>query len=140
RWADLRRGAEQGGGGGRRRRPRHAHPRTARRVARLRPSYRSGSDRRGRLAPCRPSARVDLRADSLRRGGRRRAGFVRLRPKPNPHRAVRTDREIGASVLDGNAIAGILEDIFGEDMTTTTATCSGCGRSGPLAETAVYVR
>jgi hypothetical protein len=43
-------------------------------------------------------------------------------------------------VLDGNAIAGILEDIFGEDMTTTTATCSGCGRSGPLAETAVYVR
>jgi hypothetical protein len=43
-------------------------------------------------------------------------------------------------VLDGNAIAGLLEEIFGEDRTATRATCSGCGRTGPLAETAVYMR
>ena len=43
-------------------------------------------------------------------------------------------------MLDGNAIAGVLEEIFGQDMTAAAATCSGCGRSGPMAETAVYMR
>ncbi|HKO28438.1 MAG TPA: DUF6510 family protein [Solirubrobacteraceae bacterium] len=43
-------------------------------------------------------------------------------------------------MLDGNAIAGLLEEIFGEEMTAAAATCSGCGRTGPLAETAVYLR
>jgi Family of unknown function (DUF6510) len=43
-------------------------------------------------------------------------------------------------MLDGNAIAGTLEDIFGEDMTMTTARCGGCGRTGPIAETGVYLR
>ncbi len=43
-------------------------------------------------------------------------------------------------MLDGNAIAGTLEVIFGEDMTTATSTCAGCGGTGPLAEAAVYLR
>ena len=43
-------------------------------------------------------------------------------------------------MLDGNAIAGTLADIFGADMTLVVATCGGCGSQGPLAETAVYVR
>ena len=43
-------------------------------------------------------------------------------------------------MLDGNAIAGTLDDIFGADMTLAVSTCSGCGARGPLAETAVYVR
>lgn len=43
-------------------------------------------------------------------------------------------------MLDGNAIAGTLEDIFGADMTVAAATCAGCGARGPLAETAVYLR
>jgi len=43
-------------------------------------------------------------------------------------------------MLDGNAIAGTLEEIFGAEMTTAVSTCVGCGRSGPLAETAVYLR
>jgi hypothetical protein len=43
-------------------------------------------------------------------------------------------------MLDGNAIAGTLDDIFGGDMTLAVSTCSGCGARGPLAETAVYVR
>jgi hypothetical protein len=40
--------------------------------------------------------------------------------------------------LDGNAIAGELFDIFGEDMTTATGTCASCGSTRPLAELAVY--
>ena len=43
-------------------------------------------------------------------------------------------------MLDGNAIAGTLEDIFGADMTLVVSTCGGCGSRGPLAETAVYMR
>jgi Family of unknown function (DUF6510) len=42
--------------------------------------------------------------------------------------------------LDGNAIAGELFDVFGEEMTTATATCAGCGSSGPLGELAVYLQ
>jgi uncharacterized protein DUF6510 len=40
--------------------------------------------------------------------------------------------------LDGNAIAGELFDIYGEEMTTATGTCSSCGSSRPLGELAVY--
>lgn len=43
-------------------------------------------------------------------------------------------------MLDGNAIAGTLADVFGTDMTMTSTTCAGCGARGPLAETAVYLR
>lgn len=43
-------------------------------------------------------------------------------------------------MLDGNAIAGTLEHIFGNDMTRTVATCASCEATGPLAETAVYLR
>jgi hypothetical protein len=42
--------------------------------------------------------------------------------------------------LDGNAIAGELFDIFGEEMTTATVTCSSCGSRRPLAELAVYLQ
>jgi hypothetical protein len=43
-------------------------------------------------------------------------------------------------MLDGNAVAGTLEDIFGGDMTMAVSSCSGCGSRGPLAATVVYVR
>jgi uncharacterized protein DUF6510 len=43
-------------------------------------------------------------------------------------------------MLDGNAIAGTLEHIFGNDMTRATATCAACDATGALAETAVYLR
>lgn len=43
-------------------------------------------------------------------------------------------------MLDGNAIAGMLEDTFGTEMTTAVSTCAGCGRRAPLAETAVSLR
>ena len=40
--------------------------------------------------------------------------------------------------LDGNAIAGELFDIFGEEMTAATGTCASCGSARPLGELAVY--
>jgi hypothetical protein len=42
--------------------------------------------------------------------------------------------------LDGNAIAGLLFDVFGAEMTTATAVCASCGASGPVAEVTVYLR
>jgi hypothetical protein len=42
--------------------------------------------------------------------------------------------------LDGNAIGGLLAEVFGRDMTGAEAICAGCGAAGPVAETAVYVR
>ena len=41
--------------------------------------------------------------------------------------------------LDGNAIGGLLLEVFGTEMTTAVATCIGCGASGPVAELVVYL-
>jgi Family of unknown function (DUF6510) len=42
--------------------------------------------------------------------------------------------------LDGNAIAGLLVDVFGTEMTTATGVCARCGASGVMAEFVVYLR
>jgi hypothetical protein len=41
-------------------------------------------------------------------------------------------------VLDGNAIGGMLLEVFGVEMTTATGTCGSCGTVGQVAELAVY--
>jgi hypothetical protein len=41
--------------------------------------------------------------------------------------------------LDGNAIGGLLQEVFGTEMTAATATCASCGASGPVAQTVVYL-
>ena len=42
-----------------------------------------------------------------------------------------------ASVVDGNAAAGMLWDVFGADVTALVGVCGGCGNASPLAETVV---
>ena len=42
--------------------------------------------------------------------------------------------------LDGNALAGLLATVFGEEMTTATGTCASCRASGELARFVVYAR
>jgi hypothetical protein len=42
--------------------------------------------------------------------------------------------------LDGNAIGGLLLDVFGFEMTTATAVCASCGARRQVAELVVYVR
>jgi len=42
--------------------------------------------------------------------------------------------------LDGNAIGGLLHEIFGMEMTAATGTCANCGAVGPVAETVVYLQ
>ena len=42
--------------------------------------------------------------------------------------------------LDGNAIGGLMLELFGVEMTTATSVCSSCGATRPMAELDVYVR
>jgi len=42
--------------------------------------------------------------------------------------------------LDGNAIAGQLEEVFGREMTTARGVCASCGAASLLAEVVVYLR
>ena len=42
--------------------------------------------------------------------------------------------------LDGNAIAGTLEAVFGTEMTAASGACAGCGRRSMVAEFAVHLR
>jgi predicted RNA-binding Zn-ribbon protein involved in translation (DUF1610 family) len=39
---------------------------------------------------------------------------------------------------DGNAIAGLLEEIFGTEMTATMRTCQSCGEAHPIGEHLLY--
>jgi Family of unknown function (DUF6510) len=41
--------------------------------------------------------------------------------------------------LDGNAIGGHLNEVFGVEMTAATVVCGSCGATGPAAELAVYL-
>ena len=41
--------------------------------------------------------------------------------------------------LDGNAAAGILQEIFPFEMTSVQATCTGCGLTGAIGTLAVYM-
>ncbi len=43
------------------------------------------------------------------------------------------------SFLDGNAVGGVLGQVFAVDVTAAVGRCNGCGRSAVMAETRVYV-
>jgi hypothetical protein len=41
--------------------------------------------------------------------------------------------------LDGNGAAGLLREIFGQEMTTAAATCASCGAVAPIGESDLYL-
>jgi hypothetical protein len=43
-----------------------------------------------------------------------------------------------ALTLDGNAAAGLLQEIFGAEMTTALGTCDSCGTSGEVGGARLY--
>ena len=46
---------------------------------------------------------------------------------------------IDDAALDGNAIGGLLNEVFGTEMTTATGICANCGTPSQVAETVVYL-
>jgi hypothetical protein len=43
-------------------------------------------------------------------------------------------------MLDGNAVGGLLHDIFAADMTASPTVCAHCGREGALATLLAFTR
>ena len=41
-------------------------------------------------------------------------------------------------MLDGNAVAGLLQEVFAVEMTTAIGTCARCGTPGPVGAVHVY--
>ena len=41
--------------------------------------------------------------------------------------------------LDGNALAGVMHDLFAREMTTMEYKCTSCGHTGVMAEMVVYM-
>ena len=41
-------------------------------------------------------------------------------------------------MLDGNAIAGLLQEVFAVEMTSAIGTCNGCGASEPVGAVHVF--
>jgi hypothetical protein len=44
-----------------------------------------------------------------------------------------------AQMLDGNAVAGLLREVFAVEMTTATGTCNGCGAGEPIGAVRVFL-
>lgn len=43
-----------------------------------------------------------------------------------------------ALTVDGNAIAGLLDEIFAHEMTVSVAECAFCGKQGEIGEVRVF--
>jgi Family of unknown function (DUF6510) len=43
-----------------------------------------------------------------------------------------------ALMLDGNAVAGLLQEVFAVEITTAVGTCAGCGASEAVGAIHVY--
>ena len=44
------------------------------------------------------------------------------------------------NMLDGNSAAGVLEEIFGEEMTASPTECDHCGREGELGSLLTFTQ
>ena len=53
---------------------------------------------------------------------------------------LRRDRREDPYHLDGNALGGVLSDVFGREVTAGHATCSACGSENPLGAVMAYVQ
>jgi Zn finger protein HypA/HybF involved in hydrogenase expression len=42
------------------------------------------------------------------------------------------------TMLDGNALAGLLQEVFAVEVTTAIGTCAHCGTAGPVGAVHVY--
>src|SRR4029077_10944753 len=85
-----------------------------------------------------------LRPNIVCRGRRRSAGGPRLRPRLDQDRALWRHRRLMPMdspelKLDGNAIGGLLGEIFMLEMTTAESTCAGCGKVHAIGRVDGYV-
>ena len=117
----------------------HADARAAARLEGLRAADRRraaargrvpGVARRPRVYVCGSTRFVDAAAD----------GLVRLGYDPSGSGPSASERrDDGAADLDGNAIGGLLLELFGTELTAAPCVCGGCGAREEMARLDVYV-
>src|ERR1700744_5394636 len=95
------------------------------------PGRPHAADRDG-VAGWKEPARVCMRADKLRGNRGRRASRAGIRARPGQDRALRRYGRMMMDELDGNGAAGLLQEIFGREMTVAVATCASCGAVAPI--------
>src|SRR5689334_22282425 len=89
----------------------------------------------------RPNGRVSTpvgRRRSSRRWPRRSCGSATIPERSRPNASAPQDAEMDDLMLDGNAIAGLLREVFSAEMTTAIGTYGGCGAAGPIGAVHVY--
>src|SRR3989442_15370047 len=98
------------------------------------------------MAGAAPAGRVHLRPDVIRGGRGEPARGARLRPGLDQDRALRRDWRLMAMTveqadmkLDGNAIGGLLAEIFNMEITRPEGTGGGCGPVNAGRPGGVYV-
>src|SRR6266571_8701100 len=94
-----------------------------------------------RSRPDQPSSRVSSpagRRRSSRPWPRRSCGSDTSRERSRPNASDPPEAEMDELMLDGNAVAGLLQEAFAVEMTTAIGTCGGCGAAGPLGAVHVY--
>src|SRR5580698_231760 len=67
-------------------------------------------------------------------------GAVRLPAGASEDRAVRRPGGDLVEAVDGNAIGGLLHEVFGAEMTDAVSVCGSCGSARQVAELTVYLR
>src|SRR4029450_5320948 len=104
------------------------------------PAHRRRDAGGNRVAGPRRAARLRLRADSLRGHGCGRLGRHGLSGTIDQDGTIRSDRmKVEDMKLDGNAIGGLLLELFGTDLTGSMGVCASCGVEGQVATLDVYV-
>ncbi len=80
---------------------------------------------------CGPTRFVEAAAEALVRLGHQPQAIVAERYGP-------TEAEMDALMLDGNAVAGLLREVFAVEMTTATETSGNCGVTEAVGATHVF--
>jgi ferredoxin-NADP reductase len=124
----------------RRRRHSHADPPPAARLGWLRAPRRRSPAGRGGVAHRRDAAGLRLRPDQLRRDGIPGPGAIRLPAAAGEDRALRRNGRNLMEAVDGNAIGGLMHEVFGTEMTAAASVCETCGDARPVAELVVYLQ
>src|SRR3954463_7091383 len=69
------------------------------------------------------------------------SGWATKPPRSMPSDSVPREDEMSedARWLDGNALGGLLQELFSADMTAAPHTCQGCGTERPVAAHRLYL-
>src|SRR5207237_3583365 len=66
------------------------------------------------------------------------SGSATSRTESEPNALDQREAEMDSRMLDGNAVAGLLQEVFAAEMTTAMGTCAGCGASEPIGAVHVF--